>query len=87
MSSFTLFILAVSLAADAFAVAVSTGISQKKISLRDALVMALYFGVFQAIMPIIGYSLASIFSAIITQYDHWIAFFLLGYIGGNMILE
>ncbi|MFZ4461714.1 MAG: manganese efflux pump MntP family protein [Patescibacteria group bacterium] len=78
-------LLALSLAADAFAVAVGTGISQKKIQLKQALLMAGTFGFFQALMPVIGFVLASFFAKYITAYDHWIAFILLGYIGGNMI--
>jgi putative Mn2+ efflux pump MntP len=87
MNFIQIFLLSVSLAADAFAVAVGAGISQKKILLKQALAMALCFGIFQAAMPIIGYTLASLFSDIIVNYDHWIAFILLGYIGWNMIYE
>lgn len=85
MNFFQLILLSFSLSADAFAVAVGTGVSRKTILFRQALLMALCFGMFQAIMPIIGYSLASLFSQIITAYDHWIAFLLLGYLGGNMM--
>ena len=87
MSFITIILLALSLSADAFAVAVGTGISQKKIHIKQALLMAFSFGFFQAIMPIIWFYLASLFSSLITDYDHWIAFLLLGYIGANMIYE
>ncbi len=85
MNFLQLILLSFSLSADAFAVAVGTGVSRKHILLRQALAMALCFGVFQAIMPIFGYTLASIFATVISAYDHWIAFLLLGYLGGNMI--
>lgn len=85
MSFITLIFLSLSLSADAFAVAVSAGISQKNIRITQALSMAVCFGFFQAIMPAIGYSIASLFAEAIRNYDHWIAFFLLAYIGGNMI--
>lgn len=87
MAFFTLLLLAFSLSADAFAVAVGTGISQRHIRSRDALQMAFSFGFFQAIMPIIGFAVASLFARQIMDYDHWIAFLLLGYIGANMIHE
>ncbi len=87
MSFITLLFLALSLSADAFAVAVATGISQKSIKISEAIKMAFSFWFFQALMPIIGFFLASIFSEYITSYDHWIAFFLLWYIGWNMIYE
>ncbi len=87
MSFITLLLLALSLSADAFAVAVGTGISQEKIHKKQAIFMALTFGFFQALMPIIGFYLASLFAHSIINFDHWIAFILLGYIGGNMIRE
>lgn len=87
MSFVTLLFLAISLSADAFAVAVGTGISQDKIRKKQAISMAVTFGVFQAMMPIIGFYLASLFAHSIGSFDHWIAFLLLGYIGGNMIHE
>jgi len=84
-------ILAVSygfgLAMDAFAVAICKGLSMKQINYRHSLVIALFFGVFQAAMPIAGYFLGSTFKDYITGVDHWVAFALLGYIGGKMIWE
>lgn len=87
MSFITVLLLALSLSADAFAVAVGTGISNKKITTKEATSMAFSFGFFQALMPIIWFYLASLFASIITSYDHWIAFLLLGGIGINMIIE
>ena len=85
MSLITIFFLALSLSADAFAVAVATGISQSTIRTKQAISMAFSFGFFQAVMPIIGFLLASLFAEQIMGYSHWIAFVLLGYIGGNMV--
>ena len=87
MSFIELFILSVGLAMDAFAVAVSKGLSIKKFTLKNALIVGLYFGVFQALMPYIGYLLGSQFESKIKAIDHWIAFVLLVFIGGNMIRE
>lgn len=87
MSFFELFVVAVSLAMDAFAVAVSNGLMLPKIRVRHAFVFGMFFGVFQFLMPLIGYFLASRFSAYIESVDHWIAFVLLALIGGNMIKE
>ena len=85
MSLITTLLLALSLAADAFAVSVGTGISEKKIRTQDAMKMAFSFGFFQAMMPVIGFTVASIFASAITAYDHWIAFGLLVYIGSNIL--
>ena len=80
MSLFTIFLLALSLSADAFAVSLGAGISSKKVLLKQAIFMALCFGFFQAIMPMIGFSLASLFVDFVQNYIKWIAFLLLGYI-------
>lgn len=72
---------------DAFAVAVCKGLSMKKVNKKQCLTIALFFGGFQALMPLIGYLLGSRFEAYITDIDHWIAFLLLGFIGGKMLLE
>ena len=82
-----LFIIAVGLSMDAFAVSVCKGLSVQKMSLGHALICGVYFGGFQALMPAIGYLLGSQFEAMITQIDHWIAFVLLALIGANMIRE
>ena len=82
-----LFLLAVGLAMDAFAVAVCKGLSIQKLKLRHALLVGLWFGVFQALMPAVGYLLGSAFEQYITSVDHWVAFILLSVIGGNMLKE
>jgi len=87
MSFFSLFLLAVGLSMDAFAVAVCKGLAMKKITVSNAGVVGLWFGGFQALMPLLGYLLAAQFKDSITAYSHWIAFALLSLIGGNMIRE
>ncbi len=87
MSLFELFIIAVGLSMDAFAVAVCKGLSMRRATLKNALIVGLYFGVFQAAMPLIGYFLGVSLADQITAYDHWIAFALLAIIGGKMIYE
>ncbi len=87
MSLIELFLIAVGLSMDAFAVAVCKGLSMQKLNPRHALIIALYFGGFQALMPFLGYSLGVYFQDAIVSYDHWIAFILLGIIGFNMIKE
>lgn len=82
-----LFILAVGLSMDAFAVSICKGLSMKKITLGKCCTVGLYFGVFQGVMPLIGYFLGIQFRDYITNIDHWIAFVLLGIIGANMIRE
>lgn len=80
-------LIGVSLAADAFAVAVCKGLSMKKYEIKKGLIIGLYFGIFQGLMPVIGYLLGTTFESLITKIDHWIAFVLLGAIGLNMIRE
>lgn len=87
MSLFELFIIAVGLSMDAFAVSVCKGLAMKKLSYKKAVIIGLWFGGFQALMPLIGYLLGSQFEQYITQIDHWIAFVLLSLIGGSMIKE
>ena len=87
MSLFELFLLAIGLSMDAFAVAICKGLSMQQFNQKHAAIIALYFGAFQALMPAIGYLLGSRFQQSITAYDHWIAFILLALIGGNMINE
>jgi len=82
-----LFLIAVGLSMDAFAVAVCKGLAMKKCTWKKAGVVGLYFGVFQALMPLIGFALGVQFQAAITSIDHWIAFILLAFIGSNMIRE
>lgn len=87
MSLGELLILAIGLSMDAFAVSVCKGLSMPKLKMKAAVVCGVWFGGFQALMPLIGYILGSQFSKYITSVDHWIAFILLGFIGFNMIKE
>jgi len=87
MSLIELFIIAVGLSMDAFAVAICKGLAMKKITMKKAGIVGLYFGVFQGGMPLIGYSLGVQFQDKITSFDHWIGFLLLGFIGYKMIQE
>ena len=87
MSSLELLILAIGVSMDAFAVAVCKGLAMKKLSLKKAGIVGLYFGLFQAGMPLLGYILGIRFQSKIEAIDHWIAFVLLLVIGGNMIKE
>ena len=87
MSTYELFIIAVGLPMDALAVAICKGLSMAKMSWRKGIIVGLWFGGFQALMPLIGYLLGAQFESRITAFDHWIAFILLGLIGGNMIRE
>ena len=87
MSLLSLFLIAVGLSMDAFAVAVCKGLATPKITLKKAGIVGLWFGFFQALMPTIGYLVGYRFQDKITVFDHWIAFVLLLFIGGNMIKE
>ena len=87
MSLVELFILAVGLSMDAFAVSICKGLSVGKITKKHMAVAGAWFGGFQALMPLIGYFLGSFFADMITKYAHWIAFALLIIIGGNMLKE
>ena len=87
MSVVELFILAVGLSMDAFAVAICKGLCMRKVTIKKAGIVGLYFGLFQAGMPMIGYILGSQFSDKISSIDHWIVFILLSLIGISMIKE
>lgn len=87
MSFWTLLLIALGVSADAFAVALGKGLHMRSFNYRGALVVALIFGVFQALMPVIGWLLANSFADYIRDYDHWIAFGLLAIIGGKMLWE
>ena len=80
-------LIAIGLAMDAFAVSICKGLSMKKMSWKKALIVALYFGIFQGLMPVIGYLLGTSFESFVTKIDHWIAFGLLVLIGINMLKE
>lgn len=87
MNFIELLLIAIGLAMDAFAMSVCKGLSMQKIDIKKSLKVAIYFGFFQAIMPIIGYLLGYNFKDLIIQIDHYIAFILLTIIGINMIKE
>ena len=87
MTILELFLIGVGLSMDAFAASVCKGLNMKKINWRQSLIIALFFGGFQALMPLIGWGLGRQFEHLITSYDHWIAFVLLCYIGGKMIWD
>lgn len=82
-----LFILAIGVSMDALAVAICKGLSIQRLKPRHTLIVGAWFGVFQALMPSIGYLMGMAFADLITVVDHWIAFVLLALIGGNMIRE
>ena len=82
-----LFLLGIGLSMDAFAVSVCKGLGMRRLNKKQALIIGLYFGGFQALMPLIGWLLGSQFQKYITSIDHWIAFVLLGFIGGKMMIE
>lgn len=87
MKIYEIVLISIGLAMDAFAVSICKGLSMKKINWKSTLIIAIYFGLFQAIMPVFGYLLGSSFSVIVQKLDHWIAFILLTIIGSNMIKE
>ena len=81
------FLIAISVSMDAFAVSIGKGLTVRRLRVMDALKSALWFGGFQALFPILGYFATSTFSRYVTAVDHWIIFFLLMLIGGNMVRE
>lgn len=87
MGSLEIFLIAVGLSMDAVAVSIAKGLSLSKIKFQHACLAGIYFGGFQALMPLIGYFLGSHFREAIESYDHWIAFAMLVFIGINMIRE
>ncbi|MBQ8299721.1 MAG: manganese efflux pump [Clostridia bacterium] len=87
MNLIGIILIAIGLAMDAFAVAVCKGLSIPKLEVKNAIKVGAYFGAFQGMMPIIGYFLGISFEKTVSRVDHWIAFFLLGFIGANMIKE
>ena len=87
MSILELFLIAVGLSMDAFAVSVCKGLATRQLRWRHYLIIGAWFGGFQALMPSIGYLLGSTFESYITAVDHWVAFFLLCLIGGSMVKE
>lgn len=87
MSLVELVLLAIALAMDCFAVSVVSGVIMRRFQWRLMLSMAVLFGLFQALMPLLGWLGISFFSAYLQDYDHWIAFALLAYIGGKMVFD
>ena len=87
MSLVEIFLIGIGLSMDAFAVSICQGLSMKKLNWRHAGIVALFFGGFQALMPLLGWFLGSQFASYIQQFDHWVAFVLLGIIGFNMLRE
>ncbi len=87
MSITEIIIVAIGLSMDAFAVAIGKGLSLTQVKWKHALIVGAYFGVFQALMPLLGYLLGTQFADYITSYDHWIAFVLLAIIGGKMVKD
>ena len=88
MTLLEIFLIGIGLSMDAFAVAICKGLAMPdKVHKRSALLIALYFGVFQALMPALGWLLGSQFARYVTRLAPWIAFVLLAWIGGNMIRE
>lgn len=87
MTLLELFVIAVGLSMDAFAVSICKGLSMRQMNPKHALIVGLYFGGFQGGMPLLGYLLGTRFQNAITAYDHWIAFILLAAIGCNMVRE
>lgn len=87
MSLIEIFLIGVGLAMDAFAVSICKGLATRSVTVKNMVCAGLWFGGFQALMPVIGFFLGSAFSEYIERFDHWIAFVLLVLIGGNMIKE
>lgn len=87
MDVWELLLIGVGLSMDAFAVSVCKGLGMRKVNMRTSTVLALFFGGFQALMPLIGWALGSQFLWLIEPIDHWIAFGLLAFIGGKMLVE
>ncbi len=76
MGILELLLIAIGLAMDAFAVSICKGLAMKKMNWKKAIIVGLYFGIFQALMPVIGYFLGTTFESLVTKVDHWIAFIL-----------
>ena len=87
MSLIELFLIAVGLSMDAFAVSICKGLGMRRVNWKVAVVLALFFGGFQGLMPLIGWALGTQFLWLIAPVDHWIAFVLLAFIGGKMLWE
>lgn len=87
MSVFEILLIGVGLSMDAFAVAICKGLNMRKVNKAQCFIIALFFGGFQALMPLVGWALGRQFEQYITAVDHWIAFVLLVFLGGKMVLD
>ena len=87
MNTLTILGIAVALAMDAFAVAIATGVTLRQVSFRQTFRLSWHFGLFQAMMPVVGWGLGASVQGYLADYDHWIAFTLLALVGGNMLKE
>lgn len=87
MGFFELLLIGIGLSMDAFAVAVCKGLKMQRLNVKQTAIIALFFGGFQALMPFMGWLLGVNFEKYITEFDHWIAFALLAFIGGKMVYE
>lgn len=87
MGIIELLFIAIGLSMDAFAVSIGKGLSVRKIKMHHSMSVGVWFGGFQALMPLVGYCLGASFASVVADFDHWIAFVLLGLIGVNMIRE
>ena len=85
MSILEILFIGIALSMDAFAIAICKGLAAKKVLVKSAIIIALYFGFFQAFMPIVGFYLGNYFQKLVINIAHWIAFILLSFLGGNMI--
>lgn len=87
MNLLDIFLIGVGLAMDAFAVSICKGLAMRKVNKKQMLIIASFFGGFQALMPLLGWAIGTSFAKLIVDYDHWIAFILLLYIGGKLIID
>lgn len=87
MTFLEIFLIGIALSMDAFAVSICKGLKMQRLNLKQTAVIALFFGGFQALMPLIGWTLGKSFEKFVTSFDHWIAFGLLAFIGIKMIYE
>lgn len=87
MNFLEIVIVSIGLAMDAFAVAICKGLSMNKMNYKNAVIIGLYFGVFQAVMPVVGFLCGITFENLVKSIDHWIAFILLSFIGTKMIKD
>jgi len=86
MTILELFIIAVALSMDAFAIAVCAGLAMPKLAIKKAIIIGLYFGISQAVMPLIGYFAATTFAGRVMEFGYWIAFAILCFLGGKMVI-